>query len=189
MDLDLDLDQFEISPPLEPELVRELVPADLDLLEARPTKIKSSHLKRISERHHALARNLASGMGTGEAAHMVGLSITHVSILKNDPAFKELIEFYREKVDAKYAAVHEQLAGMSLDATLIIRERMEQDPDKIPISVLSQLVQLGADRTGNGPSSKTTVDVNINLANRLEQARKRVAERKLIDITPNEDAA
>jgi hypothetical protein len=167
---------------IEAEVLRELNAADLVLL-ATERGVKPTPIMRLRERHHALARNLASGMTDGEAAAICGYELSRVSILKGDPTFKELVLFYREDVKRAYAQVHEVLSGMAVDAAIIIRERMEDTPDELSSSLLTEIVKMSADRTGYGPSSKQEVNVNFNLANRLEEARKRIAARA-IDLTP-----
>ena len=84
-------------------------------------------LKRLSERHHALARCLASGMEAGEAAITCGYVASRVSILQADPAFQKLSAFYRQSVETKYLDMHGVLAGLSLDAAMELRERLEID--------------------------------------------------------------
>lgn len=176
---------------LEAWVVRELVKEDLTLLDGEKGVTPPPLMKRLSDRHHTLARNLASGMEHGEAAVVCGYDISRVSILLGDPTFKELVLFYRSNVDAQYAQLHEVLAGMAVDAALEIRERLEDDEmrEKIPLSQLLAITAMGADRTGHGPSSTSEVNLNVGLSNRLEEARKRVeARRKMIDITPQEAA-
>lgn len=182
MDLGLDIIRTtgRASKAVHAVAVRELLPEDLLLLnEERGTKTPA--LKRLSNRHHALARNLASGMSHGEAALIVGLTNSTVSILLGDPAFKELVEFYQKDVDRVYRDVHQSLAEMSHDAIQLIQERLE-DPEKaekISTGQLLSIASMGADRTGFGPATKSTnVNVNVDLGNRLENARKRVLERQ-----------
>lgn len=168
--------------PVQAVVVRELDPVDLSLL-AEEKGSRPPPIKRLSERHHALARCLASGMSPGNAAITCGYVSSRVSILLDDPAFQELVQFYREDVNSKYLGMHEVLAGLSLDAARELHERLEADvqsDDKsISIGQLVELTKLGADRTGFGPqSSQTNLNVNVDLAGRLEAARKRVAARK-----------
>ncbi len=159
-------------------VTRELNASDIVLLGGEKGS-RAKPLVRLRERHHALARNIASGMKESDAAAISGYDLSRVSILKGDPAFKELIEFYREDVTRAYANLHEVLAGMSLDAALIMRERMEDDPDKLKSEIVLDIMKSGADRTGYGPSSTQQVNVNVNLASRLEEARKRIASRTI----------
>lgn len=175
--------------PLTAVQVRPLDECDLALLgEEKGTK--PTPLKRLSERHHALARCLASGMSEGEAAITCGYVGSRVSVLKADPAFQELLAFYRQGVEGKYLDMHGVLAGLSLDAAVELRERLEADmqADEKTLSTgqLIELTKLGADRTGFGPQS-SQVNVNVDLAGRLQAARERVAMRRL--NPPEEDVA
>lgn len=169
--------------------VRELDDVDIALLQEEKGS-KAPALKRLSERHHALAQCLASGMEPGDAAITCGYVPSRVSILQADPAFQELLAFYRQSVEAKYLDMHGVLAGLSLDAAMELRERLEDDMNadekKIPVGQLIQLTQLGADRTGFGPQS-SQLNVNVDLAGRLQAARERVAQRRL--APPDEDIA
>lgn len=166
--------------------VRELTPADLPTLDVE-RGIKQPPLQRVRDRHHALARALASGMAENVAAVAVSMDISRVSVLKSDPAFKELLEFYRSETAAAYRSLHEELAGISMDAAAEIRRRLEDNEmaEKMPIATLVELTKMGADRTGFGPASQSSVAVTVDFGARLEAARKRVAQRQMIDVTPN----
>lgn len=163
--------------PVSAEVVRPLDSADIALLGEE----KGSHapaIKRISERHHALARSLAGGMAPSEAGIVCGYSASRVSILQDDPAFKELLHFYREDVTAQYRDLHTRLSGLALDAADELAGRLEDSPEDLSVGQLMELTKMGADRTGFGPqSSSTNLNVNVDLAGRLEAARKRVRER------------
>lgn len=187
MNLPLDIVRTTGRAPVQvtAEVLRPLTDADMALL-AQEKGSTTPPLKRIRDRHHSAARLLASGVAEGQVAIITGYDISRISILKNDPAFAELVAFYRANVETAYASMHEQLAGMSMDALIMLRDRMEEEPEKVSMGQLMELIKLGADRTGHGPVSKndSTVNVNVNLANRLDQARQRVKERQ-IDVTPN----
>lgn len=162
-------------------IVRELTRGDLEAL-GDEKGAKPTALKRISERHHALARTLAGGMAPGQAAIICGYEPSRVSILMGDPAFKELLNFYREDVNSQYRDLHQRLSGLALDAAEILADRLEDTPEDLSVGQLMEITKMGADRTGYGPQSSTTqLNVNVNLASRLEAARKRVADRKLIE--------
>lgn len=168
--------------------VRELDEDDIALL-GEEKGSKAPALKRLSERHHALARCLASGMEPGDAAITCGYVASRVSILQADPAFQELLAFYRQSVETKYLDMHGVLAGLSLDAAMELRERLElemqSDEKKLTFGQLGELVKLGADRTGFGPQS-SQVNVNVDLAGRLQAARERVAQRRIEGSTDAE---
>lgn len=186
--MDLDLPLIRTIGRVQRKLVavegRELNEADLALLDVE-RGIEPQPLKRLSERHHALARLLAQGTSPGEAAIVTGLTVSRVSILKSDPAFLELVEFYKEKVDLAYSDMHSTLAGLSLDAAITLRERLEETPEDISIGQLLEITKLGADRTGFGPKSTQDVNVNVGLAQKMQEARERAAARRnAIDLTP-----
>ena len=165
------------APNLSATVMRPLVQADLALL-AEEKGSKPSAIKRLSDRHHALARNLAAGMGESEAAIIVGLTLSRVSILKNDPAFTELLEFYRADVTRVYRDMHEKLHGVATTALNILEERLEDEPDSVSIPQLLEITKMGADRSGHGPQT-TSLNINVDMAARLEAARKRVAMRQI----------
>lgn len=171
--------------PVAATAVKELTREDLAMLGAE-RGTQAPPIKRLRERHHALARALAGGMSDTEAALITGYDISRVSILKSDPTFRELLEFYRENVDAQYAQLHEVLAGLSVDAAEHLRERLEEQPEDVSIGQLVEIVKMAADRTGHGPqSSSVNVSIHANLADRLEAARRRAAHR-LVDVTPED---
>ena len=193
LDLDLEIENVTLvgrSPSqLTADVVRPLQVDDLALL-AMPSNVEVPPLKRIGERHHALARLLSSGVTPGEAAAAVGLQLSRVSVLQGDPAFQELMEFYRDKVDAEFSNVFEQLAGMSKDALLEIRRRIEDDAESLKLGELKDLLQLALDRTGHGPTHKQETNVTIDLGKRLDAARQRALEARqqaIRDVTPPDE--
>lgn len=179
--MDLDLDTIRTRGralrPLTATYVRDLDEADVAAL-GTEVGTKAPALKRLSDRHHALARAISSGLPAGEAALITGYDISRVSILQGDPAFQELLAFYRDEKDKAFRNVQDKLAGLASDVIDEIQTRVEDEPEKIPMGQLIQLAQFAADRSGNGPQSSTTnLNVNVGLAERLEAARKRVRER------------
>lgn len=173
--------------PVEYEILGELTPVDLSLLdEERGTK--PTALKRISERHHALARHIAGGMRLGEAAVVTGYDIARISILQNDPSFQDLVKFYKAEAAVAYQDAHVAAAGLKLDVINELRERIEEHPEKFKTPELTELFKSLADRTGQGPSSTQKVDIHVGLGERLEAARRRV-ESRTIEITANSEAA
>lgn len=174
--------QGRASHQLSAVQVRELDEGDIALLQEGRGSV-APPLKRLSERHHALARCLVGGMSEGDAAITCGYVLSRVSILKADPAFKELLSFYAKDANSKYLDMHGVLAGLSLDAAMELRGRLEDDmgadEKKISVGQLVELTKLGADRTGFGPQS-SQLNVNVDLAGRLQAARERVALRKTV---------
>lgn len=195
--MDLDLDMFRTRGRASRELsavtIRELEPADFEMLDVEKGST-AAPLKRLSDRHHSLARHIAAGVGPGEAAIICGYDISRVSILQADPTFAELVLFYRDVKEREFRDVQGKLAGIASDALDELQTRIEDEPEKLSVTQLMALVTMGTDRTGNGPQSSTTnLNVNVGVASRLEEARKRVAERRtrftVIDGTTSGDEA
>lgn len=166
---------------LTAEVARELEPADLALLSAARDS-KPPEIKRLSDRHHALARLLAAGTPESEAAIILDYTVNRISILKSSPAFQELVAFYRESVDRQFVGVLDHMAGLSRDALLEIRDRLEDSPDAFSNKELLAIVNDMADRTGAPRKKEVEQTVTHNLGDRLEQARARARERLRANI-------
>lgn len=169
---------------------RDLDLADLGLL-GKERGTQAPALKRLQQRHHTLARLLASGSTHAEAGIIANYSQSRISILMSDPAFKELLTFYSENVDAAFIEMNERIADLSMDALEELRTRMEEDPESFSNSMLLEIMTKTADRSGNGPQTQqTNLNVNINVADRLQAARERVAayqQGKTIEGKANDD--
>jgi hypothetical protein len=204
-DLGLDLDlgmtprtRGRAAKPVTVSVVRELEVEDLEYLNTVERGSVAPPIKSLRARHHALAKCLAQGMSDGDAAIMCNSNLSRVSILKGDPAFQELVSYYRKGVEDEYYGMHEQLAGIAKDALGELSDRLEEHPDDFSVGQLMELGKMGADRTGFGPTSKTQVDVRHGLADKLDAARKRTLELRkpsiiegeaieLKDVTPASD--
>lgn len=172
--------------PVEVSVVRELRLADLGLLEEEKGSKPAGLVKRLSSRHHLLARKLAEGLSPGEAGLIANYSPSRVSILQADPSFRELVEFYKAEVKGVFVGMHEKLAGLSEDALEELRTRLEDEPESFTNGMLLDILAKMADRTGHGPSS-TQVNVNVGLAERLNEARRRVEQARTIEHKENEN--
>lgn len=152
---------------------------------------KPPKIAKLRDRHHALARALAAGMGEGEAAILCRYSGSRVSILKNDPAFMELVAFYRKATDEKFYDMAERMAGLGSDAIDELTDRLEENSEDFTTSQLVDIATRMADRTGHGVSTKTDVNVKVGISQRLADARERAnkvrfpQDESVIDITPN----
>lgn len=154
------------------EIERELTVDDLaELGSERGTK--PTALKRLGERHHAVARLLASGMKPGEVAAELNYSSSRISILQDDPTFQELVQFYKQEVvEPAFRGFHEKLSSLGETAIDVLADRIEDDPEGLSSAMLHDIIKMSADRTGFGPSStNTNVNVHIDLASRLQRAR------------------
>jgi hypothetical protein len=163
------------SRPVEGQVVRSLNESDLTLLNL-PRREERPGLQRIRDNHHALARALSMGLSNPEAAMVTGFSESRISFLKNDPTFRELISHYHKNKESALADLHDRMAQLSMDAINILAERIETDPTSFGHSELRKIIETTADRTGFGPKT-TQVNVNLDLADRLNRARQRAGLR------------
>jgi hypothetical protein len=139
---------------LDIDFVREINEADLALLSSQSAGSVAPPLKRITDRHHSLARLLAGGMTEGEAALVLGYDISRVSILKSSPAFIELLALYRMEVDREFATNLEHMAGLSKDALLELRGRLEDEPENFSVRELLSIATEMQDRAGGEDPTK-----------------------------------
>lgn len=183
--MDLNLDTVRIkgraTKPVTVSRGEDLCRADLELLSASRGS-RAPGIVKVRERHHALARCLASGMSEGEAAIATGYDRSRISILKSDPTFKELMSFYRAEVQERYFGLHERMAALGVDSVDELLDRLEAEPEKFSVKDLRELAAFAADRTGHGPTAKQEVTHTVNFGARLEAARQR-----MIDVTPRGD--
>lgn len=166
----------------------ELTTADLALL-ASERGIKPPEIQTLRERHHALARCLAGGMSNAEASIITGYDPSRISILKNNQRFKDLVEDYKSIGSGITADFVERTTLLSVTAVNLLQEAMENEEKPLSPAQLLEVAKFAADRTGNGPSTKTqNVNVNVNLGDRLRAARERSNTMlRIVSSTPVED--
>lgn len=175
---------------------RDLTQADLGFIAAE-RDCPAPDLKKLSQRHHMLARLLASGTTQKEASILVGYTQARVSIIANSPAFKNLLEFYKGEVQEQAATVLENLTGLGTDAINEIRDRLEEDPDEISTGELTKIVELTLDRTGHGKQTNINQTVTVDMGKRLAEARERaklarmqveppLIEGNIVEINPDD---
>jgi len=169
--------------PLTFDIERPLELADLEQLEERRGSV-AIPIKKLRERHHALAKCLAQGMPDGDAGLICGYTVSRVSILKADTSFRELILFYQDAGAERFIDAKIALQELGLDALEDIRELMDNPEQELPLGDLLAIAKLTLDRSGFGPSTKTQVDVKFGLAERMSQAQERLT--RMRDVTPDE---
>lgn len=168
--------------PVEVSFVRDIRESDLALLgESRNSRAPA--IKQLRDRHHQLARCIAQGMRDGEASAVTGYDPSRISILKSDPAFKELVAHYSCVEDSLLADFTQRATTMTLSAMNEIQERIESDPESIPLNTLLEITKTGADRIGHAPVQKSvSINANVELGSRMAAARARV--NKLAPVQP-----
>lgn len=151
--------------PLELEILGPIEPTDLLEREAE-RQLPSSETPTVAKLrsvHHEIAQLLASGMSETDVAAVTAYSLSRISVLKADPSFRDLVQFYREKKTAAFADVQKRLATLSLDAVGELQERLAEKPESISNSQLIELAKVSLDRAGFSPVAKTQ-NVNVNIS-------------------------
>lgn len=166
-------------------LTEEHVAAAQALIESGdPLGVVPQRLTAIRNTHHRLAQFLAGGMDEVRAAVLCNYSTSRVSILKNDPAFKELLAYYANRVEEEFGDFVSAAAGLGLDALQELQERLSDKPETFTNQALLELVKTTADRSGNAPVTRThNVNVNVNMGDKLRAARERAAEAERMRLT------
>jgi len=173
MDLELNLHPGRPGKPLTGHVVRELELSDVGLLDL-PREAPVSQLQKIKDSHHMAARLVAQGMGPVEVSIHTGYTPQRITDLLKDPAFQDLMEVYRKDLRDTHADVAARLAGLALDAIGEIHDRVRDTPEDVTTGQLTEIAKTALDRIGYGPQSKSTnVNVNVDIAGRLEAARRR----------------
>ncbi len=164
----------------EPEVtgIRELSRADLTHL---TTPRPANALQTLRDSHHRIARAVASGLPNYEVAAACGIGYSRLSILKADPAFAELVAHYRGMITAQWLTeadpVIELLGSVRTKALAMIEDKIDHAAEQnefLPSRDLATFAELGLDRTGYGKVNKN-VNINVDFAQKLEEARKRSA--------------
>lgn len=154
------------------EYVRDMTPEDLEEL-AGPREVRLPAVKRLRYTHHRLARMVALGQKGVDISQLAGFSQSRLSILSNDPAFQELVEFYKTQVDEIFADAAEEIADMGMDYMRELYNRFEQDPESFSKKELYEFGSGHLNRTilpdkskgtpQGGSSTPAVKNININL--------------------------
>lgn len=141
--------------PLKADILRNVTSEDLMTLATKPKGSTTPALKKIRSVHHTVARLLASGMKAVQVSAAVGMCNSRISILKNDPAFGELLEFYKTSEADAFVDVRSKMISLGSDAAAEIHDRILDDPDSINTKTLVDVMTATLDRGGHSPVHKT----------------------------------
>jgi hypothetical protein len=126
---------------------RDLAPADLATLVSGAIGSTTPPIARLKQTHHNIARLLADGSKAVEVSAITGYSQSRISILQRDPAFAELVAYYREQAHAQYVDVHSRLAEVGLGALYELRERLDETPETFTHKELIAVMESTMDRS------------------------------------------
>lgn len=151
--------------------VRDLRPDD-ETAAARPRE-----LTRLRDSHHQVARLIAAGLRTEEVSRISGYSPSRLAWLQNqDPAFKELVAFYRLDREETQMNVEARLLGVALDAVQTFHERMLDEPETISPATVLEAAKVLLDRAGYAPVTKSVnKNLNLNIGAKFDAAKERTS--------------
>lgn len=142
------------------EIDRPLTAEDIMRLATDPNLPKTSApiLQTLKDRHHAIARYLASGRTVVETAALCGLTPQRVSDLeRNDPAFRHLLGFYRSQIVSSGIDEAQEFRGKLRDigrmALEELQDRLVDDKARKEMDVdqLRRTAEMALDRTDAPP--------------------------------------
>lgn len=173
--------------PWQVAFVRELTDEDLITLHsvsgvARDPK---APLRKIRDPHHTLAKMLAAGDEVVKIASITGYSPARIRTLEADPAFQELVQHYALHVAEASNNFAGQIMYTAAIANAVLVERLEDEPDTFTNKELLAIRDSGADRTGHGPKSTQSVEINNPSAmiEALVKYREQERQGRVIDRT------
>ena len=165
-------------------VTRELSKADVLVRQNSSIGSVTPHLKRIRHTHHRLARLVASGVRPVEISAQTGFSPGRISTLQNDPAFAELVVFYKENEIDAFFDDKEKLLALRSDIVEELQRRVDEDGESMSIGDLMTLFKAVGDRSGIAPANKTpqggnTVNLNIGLLHQIDEHLAQVEAQKV----------
>lgn len=141
-----------VAEPLVMEVARELTHDDLRLLSAGP-KVGVPVLQRIRATHHRQAALLAEGKSVTDVALIIGCTTARITQLQNDPAFAELIVYYRDQIMTAQISDAARLKDKIIDvgemAVNELAERLEDDDRRrrMHVADVRKIAEFAMDRT------------------------------------------
>lgn len=138
---------------------RELVERDL----GNPAPPRIASIRRIREQHHEIARLLAEGRKLFEISASTGYTSSYISALREDPAFGELLTYYRTIKRERFVVFQEKLGQLGTAAIEELMERLENDPKDFSNKELTALVGIikGKAEAGNAPQVAPTFNISF----------------------------
>lgn len=148
---------------------------------------KPSQLDRLRSRHHWIAQLLAEETPVIDVAAITGMSIERINFFKEDPAFKELMEHYRQQAQVNFGTA-ERISHLGLTVLETLQERLENEPEKISTKDLIAMGEFTMDRSGFGKSSTLNVR-SLNVNDFIKELRTMSAQERALSVIPREEEA
>lgn len=157
----------KLGPPVAVESIRSLVEEDLEEL-ANPSSVGAvASIPQIRHQHHQIAGYLARGLPNHEISAITGFNPSYISILKNAPDMKQLIEYYQQQAEERTVDALARLRSLGIASVEELQNRMNEAPEKFTVAQLTELISVGILQTspagGRGPQMPGGGGVQISL--------------------------
>lgn len=159
-------------------LTQEHIVAAEEFLESGVSIEPQKSIKELRHSHHRAAQFVALGLDDVTVSRLANYSPGRIAILRNDPAFMELVAHYSTEVHEEWADFVSTAKDLSMDVLGVIRDKLEDTPNaQLSLNTLSDLLKTLADRTGNAPVTRSlNVNANLDMGSDLRRARERAEE-------------
>lgn len=165
--------------PLTIDQIRPLTPDDIPLLLAPPPILNPTRGPlQLRHSHHQLARLIASGSEMTEVSLITGYSLSYISVIKGDPAFKELLSYYDKQREMIFVDVVERMRSLGLNTLEELAARLENEPESwsrrelmemAELMLLKPLTAAAQARSGGGvPGAPITLNVTFEGTNQTQ---------------------
>jgi hypothetical protein len=129
------------------DYIGPITPQDIKLFVENPIACTTPYVQKLRHSHHAIARHIASGKRVMEIAQITNYTPHRIHGLQGDPAFIELVSYYRAQVDAAFADAQVKLAMLGGDTIEVLHERLSDDPETFTNRELIALMESTMDRS------------------------------------------
>lgn len=177
------------APDFEAHYVRDLSAEDTLILESASLGVKTPALKRLRDHHHKVAELQAQGFKPGDISQITGMCLSRLSILKNDPAFIELVAYYKGEYLKAAVKDFDRIQMVSRSATAILQERMDDMPELLETKDLIKIAEFGADRTGHGPTANLNTRTMVISSDDLHKLKEEASAHGVSLILPQDREA
>jgi hypothetical protein len=175
-------------------VLRSMTVEDLPLLRSPPAllpdQVRVQSLGEVRYTHHMLAQLLVQGKSQSECSALTGYSPSYISLIKDDPAFRELLCHYEGIREASFVDTIARMRGLGLHTLEELQSRLASEPARWTKRELMELAELclikpmAATRgavapIGGGPG----VSVSVNFVSPSEPALPNPSS-KVIDHEP-----
>lgn len=159
--------------PVRVMAVRGLDPDDVELLANPPVVGSLPSIPQIRHQHHQLAGLMARGVDNAEISLITGFAPSYISMLRNAPDMKELIEYYSSQAEERTVDALARLRGIGIASVEELQHRLNEAPEKFSNAQLMDLIEVGlikpasivAFSKSGGPGGKgggPGIQINLN---------------------------